>query len=247
MAGPQTKKPGSEVGRIVRDLNIHFGTDLPVPTGEYTTPSSQNTAVSEKCVSHITYLHFKGGNLAGAISSVEEWALGNIPGWRVQSNQTFSSIFPRRGNPPQARRLSENHKNDLTEELHKCLSSEVWLVRNSIANSDSPPFNLSRRESFTSTTTTATTIVIPPETRVIPPETRTQPIKRRQDNNIEVFSTAPSSPVFEFDTPSSSDDCDGGYGSDTYTLSDFDEFDGFDFDFVAEVLTDYNGENPEFP
>ncbi|KAK2870547.1 hypothetical protein FQN49_003113 [Arthroderma sp. PD_2] len=225
MASPRTPKSGVEVGRIIKDVNTQFDLDLLPP--RVGIPCLRKETIQEKCVSYINFLYYKG-DLTRCISSLEDWVLGNIPGWKVKPNKrtghlpaqtgirSFSSSFLRRGDTTRVGSLSDKQRHEVLEAFHRILFDEHWIVRHKI---ERPTPDQSRSASFTSTTTIADTITIPPQTS-------TQPVKRTQDNIVEVFCTAPSSPVFAFDTPSSSDDCDcdGGYGSDTYALSDFDEF-----------------------
>ncbi|KAM5435792.1 hypothetical protein MferCBS31731_006049 [Microsporum ferrugineum] len=238
MASQRGLKSGGDLRRIIGDLNIGFDLDLPL---QESSASSQNSTIEETCMKRITHIYWKG-NLASAITQFADWESSLFPGRQMfrenlrdyDTIDSLSSAALRRGFNVRLRMRSEKEKGLVYEKLGDILSDNSWMIRNSLASDGNSTLSPLRRCSFTSTTTVAI-----PDTPV--PEASSKSVKRKQNNNSEVFSTAPSSPILDFDTLSLSDNCDDGDGSDTYTLSDFANFEGFDFDFAAEALTDFDG------
>ncbi|EFE32273.1 uncharacterized protein ARB_00795 [Trichophyton benhamiae CBS 112371] len=234
----QRKKSGKDLERIIEDINIGFDLDLPRVQSQ---GSSESCPAEQKCVNHIIYLYWQD-HLHEPLMELFKWDRQQFPNRQI-SGRSFQSHFAdplsstalRRGLDERLRLRSEKEKAGVYEYWSKILYDAAWMTKYNLAESTSPA----------RPTSSADTSTIDTPDKCIPETNGNRSAKRKNKNNSEVFSTAPSSPIFEFDTCSSSDACDGGYGSDTYTLSDFDKFDGFDFDFAVEALTDIDGENPD--
>ncbi|EGE07120.1 RNA-directed RNA polymerase [Trichophyton equinum CBS 127.97] len=227
----QRKKFGEGLERIIEDINIGFDLDLPRVQSQ---GSSESCPAEQKCVNYIAYLYWQDC-LHEPLMDLFQWDRKQFPNRQI-SGRSFQSYFAnplsstalRRGFDQRLRLRSEKERARVYEYWCKILHDATWIKKNSLAESNSPV----RVNSSAATPTANTPDKCTPETN------GSMSSKRKNKNNPEVFSTAPSSPIFDFDTCSSSDACDGGYGSDTYALSDFDKFDGFDFDFAVEALTD---------
>ncbi|OAL73557.1 hypothetical protein A7D00_1584 [Trichophyton violaceum] len=236
----QRKKSGKDLERIIEDINIGFDLDLPRVQSQ---GPSESCPAEQKCVSYIIYLYWND-HLHEPLVELFKWDRRQFPNRQI-SGRSFQSYFAdplsstalRRGLDQPLRLRSEKEKAGVYEYWSKVLYDAYWMARHNLAESTSP----GRDTSSTANSTTDTPDKCTAETN------GNMSVKRKNKNNPEVFSTAPSSPVFDFDTCSSSDACDGGYGSDTYALSEFDKFDGSDFDFAVEALTDIDGENPDSP
>ncbi|EFR01019.1 RNA directed RNA polymerase [Nannizzia gypsea CBS 118893] len=222
----QRKKSGEELNRIIEDINIGFDLDL-MPTQSCS--SSQERTDEQQCAKYIDYLYWNGA-LEKVIPMLSELDRDEFPD--RQSNEKslrdyfahpLSSTALRLGFDKRVRLRSEKEKAQVYKFWREKLYDETWIVKESLANNTSP----ARKPVLEATPTVITLGECTPETNT------NKSAKRKNNNNPEVFCTAPSSPISDFDAYSSSDVCEDGYGSDTYTLSDYDKFDGFDFDFAT--------------